>query len=225
MPVDWKEVNDRRISEKTQEILLYCSQKKSSMTPRAFDLARISFEQLLDNIAERNPKSYPIVEGVRRGLKTQEEVVAVCSEKQAAALARGVVYNYMVDDLNLYPITAAQKILRAKTRDLIECDIPIDEMTVNDIIYVASVLAGDVKLSKATARAVFSWFNNVGLNAVEARVFSYLYQEPAPISIKALPQYGILGSEYREAANSLVEKGYIREVQDDVYSVAEKSII
>lgn len=29
MAVDWAEVNENRIGEKTQEILLYCAQKKS----------------------------------------------------------------------------------------------------------------------------------------------------------------------------------------------------
>lgn len=51
MAVDWTEVNERRIGEKTQEILLYCAQKKTSMTQRAFELARLLFEGLLDNIA------------------------------------------------------------------------------------------------------------------------------------------------------------------------------
>lgn len=55
MPVDWKEVNERRIEEKAQELLLYCSHGKEEMTPRAFELARISLSNLLDNIAERDP--------------------------------------------------------------------------------------------------------------------------------------------------------------------------
>jgi hypothetical protein len=79
--VDWTEVNERRISEKTQEIFLYCAQKKSSMTQRAFDLARLSFERLIDNIAQRNPKSSFVINSIRRGMVSQDESIAICPEK------------------------------------------------------------------------------------------------------------------------------------------------
>lgn len=91
MAVDRAEVNERRIGEKTQEILLYCAQKKSSMTTRAFDLARLSFGRLMDNIADRNPKS--VIDSIRRGMESQNECIASCTEKQAAVL--GIVYNYI----------------------------------------------------------------------------------------------------------------------------------
>lgn len=93
MAVDWTEVNERRIGEKTQEILLYCAKKKTSMTQRAFELARLSFEGLLDNIAQRTPRLSSIIDSIRSGMASKEEYIAICTDKQAASLARGVVYN------------------------------------------------------------------------------------------------------------------------------------
>ena len=93
MYVDWAEVNERRIGEKTQEIQLYCAQRKESMTPRAFDLARLSFERLLNNISERNPKSSSVCKTIQRSMESQDDCIAYCTENQAAVLARGVVYN------------------------------------------------------------------------------------------------------------------------------------
>ena len=183
MAVDWKEVNERRICEKTQEILLYCAKKKTSMTQRAFELARLSFEGLLDNIAQRNPRLSSIIDSIRGGMDSQGECIAICTEKQAASLAKGVVYNYIGDDLNLYPITAEKKLLRAKARKLSECSIDIDEMTVKDIIYVASAITEGENFSKQTMRAVYEWFQQIGLNPIQTRVYSVLFMKAAPMSL------------------------------------------
>ena len=86
MAVDWTEVNERRIGEKTQEILLYCAQDRSSMTSRAFDLARLSFGRLLDNIADRNPSSSFVIDTIRRGMERQDDRIAFCTENQHVAL-------------------------------------------------------------------------------------------------------------------------------------------
>ena len=147
MYVDWAVVNERRIGERTQEILLYSAQKIESMTTRAFVLARSSFERLLNNIAERNLRSSSVCKSILRSMDNQDDCVAYCTEKQAAVLARGVVYNYIGDDLDLYPITAERKLLRAKVRGIPACDIPRDEMTVNDLIYIASAIAEGEKMS------------------------------------------------------------------------------
>lgn len=221
MAMDWNEINERRISEITQEIRLYCAQKKSIMTPRAFDRARRSFDDLLDNIAQRNPKSIGVVKSLKKSMERQEECIADCSELQAKCLARGVVYNKIGNDLQLYPITAKKKISLALARGLKECDIPIDEMTDKDIIYVASAITEGERLSKATTLNVFNWFKERGLEPMETRVFAYMYKRQVPVSIKSLPQQEVLGAEYRNAAKSLVDKGFIRELPDNMYFATE----
>ena len=153
MSIDWTEVNQRRISEKTQEIQLYCAQKKASMTERAFDLARLSFARLLDNISERYPGSSAIIESVRRGMTYQDECIARITKNQAGTLACGVVYNCIGDDLNLYPVTAEKKLYRAKVRQLGECDISIDEMALHDKYFVVSAMSRGGNFSKRTMRA------------------------------------------------------------------------
>lgn len=224
MSVDWKYENERRISEKTQEIRLYCDQKKSSMTPRAFDLARLSFMQLLDNIADRDRFASDIVESIRRGMDFQEDFIALITEKQAGVLARGIVYNYIGDDLNLYPVTAEKKLLRAKSRNMTVCDIPIEEMTVRDIIYVASAITEGENFSKPTMLAVFKWFQNIGLSPVQSRVFSVLFRIGKPTPLRSIPQYSIFAAEYREAAIALIGKGYICELPGGLFCVTETVI-
>ena len=221
MYVDWTEVNKRRIGEKTQEIRLYCAQKRQSMTPRAFDLARLSFERLLDNIADRTPKVNYAIKAVRESMTSQDAFVAVCSEKHAAALARGVVYNFIGDDLDLYPITAEKKLLRATVMHQKECNIPIEEMTTSDIIYVVSAVTQGENFSKTTMRVVFEWFQQIGLDPIQARLFSVLFMKGEAVSIKSIPQQELFATEYRKAAKALVEKGFIFETQKDVYCVTE----
>lgn len=224
MYVDWAEVNERRIGEKTQEIRLYCAQKRQDMTPRAFDLARLSFKRLLDNIAERTPKVNYAVKAVRESLTTQDACIAVCSEKHAAALARGVVYNYIGDDLDLYPITAEKKLLRAKVKQQKECNISFDEMTTQDIIYVVSAITEGENFSKTTMRVAFEWFQQIGLTPIQARLFSVLFMKRVAVSIKSIPQHDLFAAEYRIAAKALIEKGFIVETQKDMYCVTETSL-
>lgn len=219
-----KEVNERRISEISQEIWLYCAQKRDSMTPRAFDLARLSIERLLDNIADRNPKSLFTINNVRQGIAAQNDCVALCSEHQALVLARGIVYNYIGDDLNLYPITAEKKLIRTNLRKLNECDIPIEEMTVKDIIYITSAICEGEIVSKQTMRAVFKWFQDIGLDPIQARVFSVLFMKGKPTSLLSLPQQDLFGAEYKIAAKALVKKGFISELSNGKYNVTETVI-
>ena len=157
-------------------------------------------------------------------MDSQGECIAICTEKQAASLARGVVYNYIGDDLNLYPITAEKKLLRAKARKLSECSVDIDEMTVKDIIYVASAITEGENFSKQTMRAVYEWFQQIGLNPIQTRVYSVLFMKAAPMSLKSMPQQTILAAEYRKAAKELVDKGFIAELPGDKYCITETTI-
>ena len=193
------------------------------MTSRSFDLARLSFSQFLDNIVERNPKSSSVINCIRKGMDSQEDCVALCSEKQASVLARSVVYNYIGDDLNFYPITAEKKLLRTKVRKQTECNIPLDEMTVEDILYVAAAITRGESISKSTMRAVFKWFQEIGLDPIQARVFSILFWSKKPISIKAIPQHDLFLADYRKAAKALVEKGFVYEMPGGLFCVTEMS--
>lgn len=224
MSTYWPEVNERRISEKTQEIQLYCAQKKNEMTPRAFELARLSFEQLLNNIMERNPKAESLCKSIRLRMSKNDKCVAPCSEKQAACLARDVVYNYIGDDLNLYPVSAEGKLLRAKVREKQECDIPIEEMTTKDIIFVMNAITEGENFSKQTMRSVFEWFREIGMDPIQARVFSVLFIKQKPLSIREIPQQKLFASEYRKAAKALVKTGYICELPGDLYCLTETVI-
>ena len=224
MPVDWTEVNERRISEKTQEISLYCAQKRTGMTPRGFELAQMSFEKLLDNIVERNPSATSICKSIRKGMSEGNSRVAKCSVKQAECLARAVVYNCIGDDLDLYPVSAESKLNRAKVRGFQQCDIPKDEMTVNDIIFVVYAIANGESFSKRTMRDAFSWFQEIGMDPIQARVFSYLFIKQKPLSLRDLPQQELFSSEYRKAARALVKTGFISELPGELFCITETSI-
>lgn len=224
MGVDWTEVNERRIGEKKQEIRLYCSLRKADMTPRAFELAQISFRRLLDNISDRNPQAAPICKTILRSMESQDEVIATCSEKQAVILARGVVYNCIGDDLDLYPITAEQKLLRSKARNLGICDIPKDEMTTKDLIFVAAAIAEGENFSRTTMRNVFEWFGEIGLDPIQTRVYSVLLSKQEPMSLASLPQQSLFGADYRKAVKELVERGFISEFPGNMYCVTETTI-
>lgn len=224
MNVNWAEVNDRRISEITQEIHLYCAQKKSGMTPRSFELAQISFGRLLDNIIDRDQKFAGIPETVRRSMDAQDDCVAVCSEKQAAVLARSIVYNYIGDDLNLYPVRAEQKLLRSKVRGIKSCNIPIDEMTDADKFYIAYAFSQGECFTKPTMMAVFNWFRQFGFDPICARVYSIYRFSNNPLNIRSLPQQSMFLTEYRRAVEALVKDGYLRDVGGNNYIISEKTL-
>lgn len=194
------------------------------MTPRGFELAQLSFEKLLDNIAERYPGMALICKSIRNGMSERNNQVAKCSMKQAECLARSVVYNCIGDDLDLYPVSAERKLNRAKVRGLQQCDIPQDEMTVKDIIFVVYAIANGENFSKRTMREVFSWFQGIGMDPIQARVFSYLFIKQKPLSLRGLPQQDLFFSEYRKAAKVLVKTGFVCEMPGELFCITETSI-
>ena len=222
--MDWTEVNERRISEKTQEISLYCAQKKSDMTTRGFELARLSFEKLLDNIVGRNPRAASMCKSIRNGMNERNNQVAKCSIKQAECLARSIVYDCIGDDLDLYPVSSESKLNRAKVRGLQQCDIPQEEMTIKDIIFVVYAITNGENFSKRTMRDAFSWFQDIGMDPIQARVFSYLFIKQKPLSLRAISQQELFSSEYTKAARELVNSGFICELPGDLFCITETSI-
>ena len=196
------------------------------MTVRSFELARLSLERLLDNIADRDRYSMAadVVESIRRGMVLQDDFVALCTEKQATILARSIVSKSIGDDLNLYPISAEKKLLRAKVRGFEECDIPKEEMTVQDYIFVASSIAEGENYSKTTMRTVYDWFRELDLSPTQARVFAILFRSNKPRSIKSFPQFELFHLEYRTALKDLANKGFICKFPDETYCVTETII-
>ena len=221
----WTEINERRISEKTQEILRYCAQSKYEMTPRSFELARLSLEQLIDNIHDRDKRGFGLFsESFKRGIDCQDNCVALCSEKIADYLAKKIVYNYIGDDLNLYPVRAEQKLQRSKKQGLASCDIPKDEMTEQDMVYVVYAFTQGESFSKNTMIAAFEWFKQYGFDPSKARVYASYRYGHKPLNIKSIPQYSMFIPKYRFAVRSLVEDGYLLQVDEDVYEFTGKKL-
>lgn len=220
----WDEINDRRIEEKTQEVLSYCAQKKGDMTIRSFELARLSLEHLLDNIMERDYTHAGIPKMVKDSMIYKEDVVAECNLNQAASLARSIVYKAIGDDLNLYPVTAEKKLSRSKQRGEELCNIPANEMTARDYLFVAKSLSDGEAFTRGTALNVFFFFNDYGFDPMMTRVFaSYaFFRGPKPLS--ALPLQSVLGTDYRKPAEKLVSMGVMRKASDKDYELAEDAL-
>ena len=222
MAVDWNEINDRRIGEKTLELKLYCSRRRDEMTPRAFELARKSLSVLLDNILERNWGFPDVPCRVGSTMTTQNEYVAICSENEAKNLARTIVYKSIGDDLNLYPITAEGKLQRSKIRGFGACSIPADEMTFKDCMYVVYAIMKGENFSPETARACFNRFEKHNMTPLMARVYAGIYYNNGTAEIASLPQFSKFISEYRGAAKELASLGFLHKNDNDVYSFTEK---
>ena len=223
MSTDWTEINERRIGEKTQELLLYCSQKKEDMTSLSFDLARLSLRHLLDNLAERDPYHKGIPDTVKDSMEKQDIVVAQCSEKQAACLARTIVYKAIGDDLNLYPVTAEKKLQVAKLQG-IPCSIRREEMVMKDMLFIANAIAKGEDISKGTMKIVFEAFKEFGFDPMMTRVYSILYFNPKPMLLASLPMQSVLGRDYKKTADKLVSMSILTVDANGNYSVASNIV-
>ena len=215
--VDWTEVNERRIGEKTQEILLYCSQKRSNMTVRAFELAQLSLQRLLLNIIDRNPAYKSIPETVLNSIQNQSYKVASCSEKQAVALAKTIVYKAIGDDLDLYPVKAVQKVQHSITRGESMCHIPLDEMTSEDMYFVVHAAMHNTVFSQETVRSIFDFFRKLDLDPYQVRILAECYFSDKPLILRQIPHYFSSSPNYQKAADELVEKEYLRLIENGVY--------
>ena len=100
----------------------------------------------------------------------------------------------------------------------------MEELTSRDIIYIAAASTEGEVFSNRTLRYVYAWFQDMGIDPIEARVFSLLFIKSKPVSIKSLPQQAIFCDEYKKAAKSLAEKGFIVEMPNGLYCVTEFNI-
>lgn len=219
---NWTETNERRIGEKTQELRNYCSQRRDSMTPRAFELARISLANLLDNLMDRNPDYRGIPETVKQSMDNSEiDTVARCSDEQAQSLARTIVYKAVGDDIGLYPVTALQKIQKSRAKGEPVCDIPADEMTARDFLTVAHAIAEGVRMSPKTIQAVISKFREKEFTPLMMRVYGYFAFTTRPFNIRSLPGYSVCSSEYKRSAEKLTELGFFAKNPEGEYQVTD----
>ena len=191
------------------------------MTPRSFILAKISLERLLDNVIERDPNysSFPVI--VKKSIEEQDDCIALCTEKQASLIARSIVYKCIGDDLDLYPISAEQKIQKSKARGESVCTIPFDELTDEDIKYVTYASAKGENISQKTMTPIFEWFKEFDFDSFQARVYCTLYYSNKPLNISAIPKAAMFYAEYRKAAESLVEQGYLKKNSTNEYEIVE----
>ncbi len=220
---NWTEINERRIGEKTQEVKNYCAQRRDSMTPRAFERARISLAYLLDNLMERNPAYSGIPETVKNSMNKNIDTVAECSDEQALSLARTIVYNAVGDDIRLYPVTALQKIQKSRARGE-QVNIPADEMTARDFLTVARAITEGVEISQETTLSVFKKFNDEGFDPYMTRVYGYVAFSTKSFNIKSVPGFSTFGSEYRKAAESLTKLGFFVKNQDGQYQITDMKL-
>ena len=227
MSANWAEVNEKRISEKTQEILLYCNQKASLMTSRAFELARISFSQLIDNLVQRNIKLTGIAKAIKQSMESQNSCIAICSEQKADLMAKTIVYDYVGNDLNLYPVSAKQKLQRSQARKEQLCVIPLEEMTFKDCLFViySSLYNNSIQFSRETINSAYTVLEQKGLSRLQANIYAFLCVKGTRIRLIEIPNYSILSTDYRLAAKGLLENGVINEVEPGFFSLAEKTLM
>lgn len=220
----WREINNRRIEEKTQELLDYCSLRKGDMTACSFELARISLSHLLDNIAERDSNHSEVPRMIKDSMDSQDEVVAKCTLNQAVILARTIIYKAIGDDLNLYPVTAAKKLSRSKQKGEPMCNIPANEMTLQDFLYVAKSLSCGESFTRGTMLDVFAFFNVYGFDPTMTRVFSLFAYIKGPAPLTALPLQSVLGGYYKGAADKLVSVGIMRKNEGNNYELVDDAL-
>lgn len=223
MPTNWTEINERRIGEKKQELLIYCSTRRDSLTQRSFELARESLKPLLGNLMDRNSGYEGIPNSVWRSMEIQDEVIAKCSEKQAEAMAKTIVLKGIGDDLNLYPLTAEQKIQRAKQQHRV-CFIRIDEMTLKDMLFVSRAHRMGDNISPDTMRPLYRFFDDsYGFTPYMVQVYACLYYADGPKNIRSLPGYAQSSDRYHTAAKELLRRGFISQ-NDNEYALTDKEL-
>ena len=93
-------------------------------------------------------------------------------------------------------------------------------MTIKDFIYVARAIALGENISKQTMLDVFSAFKEYGIDPVMTRVYSVFSFLSKPSDLSSMPMRSVLGSEYRKAAERLVEMGYMSKNGEGKYTVA-----
>lgn len=179
--MDWTVINERRISEKRQEIYNYCRQRKGDMTPEAFIKAKLSLGNLLQNLSERDRYKSGVAQTVNRSIDTVTDIVATCTEDQADALAKIVVYQAVGDDLDLYPVSGEKKVERdiaymRRTGQKMGNPWGIDELTVKDMLFFIRQHIQGVCLSTKTLPLIYRYFiDNFSLEPAAAKTVAYIY--------------------------------------------------
>jgi hypothetical protein len=221
--MDWTEINERRISEKRQEIYNYCRQRKEDMTPEAFRKAKLSLGKLLQNLSDRDRLNSGIAQTVNRSIDTENNIVARCSEKQAEALAKVVVYQGVGDDLGLYPVSGEKKVERdiaymKRTGQKMGNSWGIDELTVKDMLYFIRQFIDGVSISTNTMPSIYKYFiEKFSLDPVAARTVACIYfPGNAPKDVRVIRDGGRL--------SELIRREFVKDNGDGTFSYVQGSL-
>lgn len=177
--MDYKEINERRISEKTQEVFNYCRQSHVSMTPEAFRKAKESMKRLLENVKDRDKYSLNSIKKVLESIDNQDNTVAICDSEQADKIAKVIVYQYIGDDLNLYPVSGRAKIDKDKAKNK-PTDYSINELTINDmLLFINAHTKQYCNLSNKTMPAIYKYFQeHYDFDNYMSKIIAQLYFKP-----------------------------------------------
>lgn len=179
---NWGEINERRVSEKTQEIYNYCKQSRQDMTETAFKKAKESLKILLTDVKECDRYHLQAIRSVLDSIDKRNDILAVCSTEQADRIAKVLVYQGFRDDLNLYPVRAAQKIGRDEKRGVIT-DYNVEELTSADMMYFIRAHVNGANLSRHTMPSIYRSVKECfGLDLYMAKIIAQLFFNPMPIS-------------------------------------------
>lgn len=215
--MDYKEINERRISEKTQEVLNYCRQSHTSMTPEAFRKAKESMKRLLENVKDRDNYSLNSIKEVLESIGNQEDTVAICDSEKADRIAKVIVYKCIGDDLNLYPVSGKAKI----DKDMVKkqtTDYSIDELTIKDMLYFIYAHTQNNKqhynLSTVTMPAIYSYFKeHYDFDLYMSKIIAQLYYQP-------LNKHKIQSWQTNNAGTRLIERGIVKLDETNLASLA-----
>lgn len=222
--MDWTEINERRISEKSQEIYNYCKQRKEDMTPMAFNKAKISLGELLQNLSDRDRFENGVAQTVKRSIDTEKDIVARCSEKQAEALAKVVVHQGVGDDLGLYPVSGKKKVERdiaymKRTGQKMGNPWGIDELTEKDMLYFIRQHLDGVCLSTKTLPSIYKYFiEHFSLDPDAAKTVAYIYYSTGnvPKDARVIRDGGKL--------SELIRREFIKDNGDGTVSYVQGSL-
>lgn len=215
------EFNEARVAEKAQEIFNYAGLSCDDLTEKAFEKAKDSFRDFMRNVCDRDRYKLRIIRQVLDSVDSNHDNVAWCDRDTSVKIANVAVYQWMKDDLNLYPENAEKKIGRDRVNGRLT-NWGVDEMTVRDMLYFAKAHAERENISTVTMPKVYAalseHFSLDGELWEKASVGKVLAQvwfgEPLnPRKVKGWDDYG--------AGKKAVSMGYVVLGEDGLVSVGQ----
>lgn len=214
------EFNEARVAEKAQEIFNYACLSCDDLTEKAFEKAKDSFRDFMRNVCDRDRYKLRIIRQVLDSVDSNHDNVAWCDRDTSVKIANVAVYQWMKDDLNLYPENAEKKIGRDRVNGRLT-NWGVDEMTVRDMLYFAKAHTEGVDISRATMPKVYQalaeHFNLSGEMSEKVFVSKVLAQVwfGQPLHYRK-----IRGWDEHRAGGKAVEMGYVTLGEDGFVRVA-----